>query len=95
MQENYRIVSSIFNLIEGESADDQTIIAMLVSEFNVTTDEAEDFLELVKTGISKAMIVSNGHSYPQSNLANHPIVITAQKMWIEKYKPQHKKWWQF
>ena len=99
-----KIVYQILALWNKGMKDDITVIESLQSEFGMSTEDAELALELTKTGLFRAAIISGGNRYPKNNLNKNPIVRSALKIGIaelrrlEQSAPAAKKekpWWRF
>lgn len=99
-----KLVNSILALWDAGIKDDGFVIEKLESEFGISKDDAELALELTKTGLFRAQIISSGVTYPKNNLSNNQIITSALKIGLTKLGRQelyakivnqNKPWWKF
>jgi hypothetical protein len=98
-----KITQKIFDLWDEGIKDENTIIEMIQSEFQVSTNDAETIFDLTQVGALRAAFITSGKDFPASNLNNNPIVKAAIKIALSNlgksdlYKEPVKQrpWWIF
>ncbi|MBO9204843.1 MULTISPECIES: hypothetical protein [Niastella] len=87
------IVERIINLWDIGVDEEEKVIEIVQTEFQISEDYAESIFELIKIGLFRAQLKSTGAKYPKNNLDDDPYVRSALKIGLRNlgYKP----WWKF
>jgi len=61
------IVKRIIDLVVSGNCKEDEIIDMVEKEFKIPNEEIPSVIELIKTGLFRAQLISKGTQYPESN----------------------------
>lgn len=87
------ITERIISLWDTGLKDEEKVMEIIQSEFNISEDDVEWIYERIKIGLFRAQFKIAGEKYPKNNLNDDPYVRSALKIGLRNLG--YKAWWKF